>query len=106
MTPGQEKEFQARLNETVKKIAEQPANYWWSNTVRQVEHIHLMDGEYDGCIVYLFPRWYCYIDSCKISFNTRTGCIDGTMGDLTAREICDYGEEISNYWEEYFNNCK
>lgn len=106
MTPEEEKQLQDRLDKTLKEIAQEPAEFWWGDTVRQVEHIHTMHADYSGCIVYLFARWYDKYGSCQVFFDTRTGCIDGSIADLTAREICDHDEIVSDYWETHFDSCK
>jgi len=104
MTTEEQERLETRLAETLKKLSEKPAEFWWGDTVRQVEHIHLMDGEYDGTIVYLFPRWYDKHGSCNVFFDTRTGYIDGSIGSITDREICDHEEAVSDYWENYFES--
>ena len=106
MTIEEKETLQKRLEMTLKELSIKPASFWWSDNVRQVRHIHLMDGEYDGVIVYLFPRWHHKYGSCNVFFDTRTGRIDGNIREITAREICNHEEAVTEYWETYFDSTR
>ena len=104
ITNEEQKRLETRLAETLKKLSQEPAEFWWGDAVRQVEHIHLMDGEYDGAIIYLFNPWYDKHGYCNIFLDTRTGCIDGSIRNITDREICHHHEVVSKYWKNYFKS--
>lgn len=103
MTEARRAELTERLLKDVQRVAkEEPTYFCTSDFIRQVKHAHLMDGDYDGCIVYFFPFWHEREGAAMYHLDTSDGYINAHVGDIIVFERYEHAQEVSDYWEEHF----
>ncbi len=100
-----EAERQQVVTDELQRLAARKPKHYWGNAVRLMKHIIERDGDYDGCLVYLFPAYY-HADGAVMAKLDTTEIIEVSFADITRSVIYEHAARVTEYWESYYQSTR